>query len=588
MLPADTIIDQWSPLSHKAPFTGRGGQVGPPSWVPAEDRRRLTAYLVLASYLSNVARRWLDTADQAGHREYGDPAMLVDRIVAGVLGDRVRLDVPAPDVPDEPRIPPRPDPLPADPTPLDQRIHTGLLARWETAADQALTAWEQAWLESRATAETRAELSRVLTQWWTDELMPLKLDEMEHDTCGLGDGVMTLTWSAGKRRPIVRVYDPGFYFPVLSDRDDGFPRKVHIAWEHGDGTARRLRRLTWELVECEPRAYPWHAPGDPLSTTTCVFSDGEWSLSQLVGVAVPDLSDTAAVWAIDEQGREARQLDLGIDYIPVVHAPNTTRTKLHFGESVLSSIAQLCDDIASSDTDTANAADLAAGPVLAASGTRVTGDMLRVYPGMVIDLGENGRMDVLDMAEHLGRLAERNMALLDRLSVNGRVPAEVMGRVDSSAAKSGVHLMLSFGPFTQLVEALRLTRAPKHGLLTKFATRMFQAGGVLPAGAMPEARIVLGSYLPSDLAAAVEHVTKLLAAKAISRATAVAYLVTAGFPVADAEGEVARIVADDTAGAKDAADATGSEQVAADRLGVTLPEPPAPPAVDLPVPPVLP
>jgi hypothetical protein len=48
---------------------------------------------------------------------------------------------------------------------------------------------------------------------------------------------------------------------------------------------------------------------------------------------------------------------------------------------------------------------------------------------------------------------------------------------------------------------------------------------------------------------------------------------------------VQQIEADDVEGAKIVADATGSEQAAADRLGITLPEKPKPPEITLPPPP---
>lgn len=578
----DTIIDQWSPLSHKTPMQGRG-TVGPPSWVPADDQRRLRAYLTLDGYLHNVARRFLATApaEQREHREYGDAALLVDRIVAGVLGDTVTVTIPGDEPAAEPDLPEHPGAIPPDADPLTARVHAARLARWEQQSAAAVDAWLTAWDAWDATTPFRQQVAATLTSWFTDEQVAAKLDEQEHDTVGLGDGVLTVAWSAAKQRPVLTVHDCAAYFPVITDYDDGYPTKVHVAWEHGDNGTRRLRRLTWELVPCEARTVPYQTA--PV-TRTCLFSDGEWDLGRTGRNGLADLSDQAATWATTDDGHEAHLLDLGIDFIPVVHVPNTTASKLHYGVSALTLVAQLLDDIAGADSDNAAGARFAAGPAVALASDSHLADGLDVRPGTVYTIGAGGRMDVLDLAASLEPLQARLDALLDRLSVNARVPAEILGRVNSSAAVSGVHLALSFGPFAQLVETLRLSRAPKHRLLLKIVTRLYQVHGTLPAGDMPEAVLSLGAYLPSDRAATVDQVTSLLAAKAISPRSAVRILAAAGWAIGDADAEVARIVAADTKAALEAADATGSAQVAADRLGVDLPVPAAPPTITLPEP----
>ncbi|MEZ5140539.1 MAG: hypothetical protein R2711_17720 [Acidimicrobiales bacterium] len=57
----------------------------------ALERRRLNAYLVRAAYLANNARDVLpatvDAEDREKHREIRRRRLLVDRLVAGVLGE---------------------------------------------------------------------------------------------------------------------------------------------------------------------------------------------------------------------------------------------------------------------------------------------------------------------------------------------------------------------------------------------------------------------------------------------------------------------------------------------------------------------
>ena len=175
--------------------------------------------------------------------------------------------------------------------------------------------------------------------------------ETERKSIGLGDGVYSLGWSTSKQRARLRCWDPGFYFPVLDDgNEDDYPEKVHIAWELEpmEGTLqRRIRRITWELGNIAPantpgliaglfktpevfagdkidpaghisRQYAWN---DKPSYTTCYISDGTWTLD--TGKSkVDDLTEETAVWEIDEDGIVYRR-DLMIDFLPVVHVPNT-------------------------------------------------------------------------------------------------------------------------------------------------------------------------------------------------------------------------------------------------------------------------
>jgi len=76
--------------------------------------------------------------------------------------------------------------------------------------------------------------------------------------------------------------------------------------------------------------------------------------------------------------------------------------------------------------------------------------------------------------------------------------------------------------------------------MLKFCQRFYVQDGQLPD--VLDADVAFGSYLPTDKNAAVQHSTQLLGAKAISLVTATQILVEAGFPVADAATELARIV----------------------------------------------
>lgn len=203
--PDQQILDQWAPLSHKVPLSGVRAQTLAPTWVPAESQRRLAAYKVLAAYLGNVARWHLPasvTPDEAAERrEYGDPALIVDRVKAAVLGEEwtVVVDGADDDIPDRPTIP-DPPAEPAEGAPeIERRIFTLATERHEAEITELVDEWEAAWRE-------QPQLQQVqdwLRAWATDEMLAAVITEAEGDICGLGDGVYVLSNSATRRRPTV-------------------------------------------------------------------------------------------------------------------------------------------------------------------------------------------------------------------------------------------------------------------------------------------------------------------------------------------------------------------------------------------------
>jgi hypothetical protein len=624
--PRDLTIDRYAPLSHKSPLHPSGTGSLAPSWIPARERRRLDAYRILAAYTGNVVR-WFDRDDPEDptawekRREYGDAGLIVRRVRSAVLGDEMQIviDGADDDLPAVPEIPDQPEAPTGDEASPQQRIHRIALQRWTDETNRLIDEWEAA-LTAAPALQARQEWLRT----WADlEQLKAKAVETEDDAVGLGDGIYALFPDTTKGRPTLTSYDPGFYFPVLDDSTlEQFPDKLHFAWEfevdQPDGRIEHfVRRLTWELVPVatavaamlpdDPdtdfgeayaanvagdvnliewttphgsvelrRWYPWQDQGaddaEP-SGLACVFSDGTWPLDEVRG-SYADLADDKAAWAALDDGRIARQLSLGVDFIPVVHVPNTPSTREHFGASVLLLLAQLLDDISQGDTDLQGAAGIAALPIVGMFGAEKA-DELALYAGAILSSKDpQGSLTVVDLAGSIPALRELQGDLLERLSVNGSIPAEVLGRTTGADSLSGISRLLKQGTFKQLIEELRLTRAPKYALLLKMVQRMAQAMGTLPAGQNPEASMVFGSYLPSDLASIVELVDKLLRAHGISRRTSLELLIAAGLDVADIGEELSAIAAEDTEGADRIANATSSEAAAAKYLGVELPEQP--------------
>jgi hypothetical protein len=542
--------DQWAPLNFAI---GDGVEAirydGVKSWVPPDDQRRLSAYTYLAALMDNVARYWLPIVDADGnpiphwildrYREYGDPDLMVVTARAALLGDDQVISVDGAEETDDQGTP-----------------------------ENARAAEVQDWLDA----------------WADDEQLSLRLLEQETDTIGLGDAGFILGWDATVKRPRLETFDPGWYFPVLdpSKPSGGYPETVHLAWEEKYGQGKtRVRRKTWRLVDVIPRRLKYQDPTEQPAAKTCLYSEATWDMSKVRG-DVFDLSEDSAEWAVGADGTELRDLDLLIDFLPVVHVPNTPSGKRHYGTALLTKIAQLLTDLAATDTDLQEASSTSGSSTLVTKGSG--GGDLPAGPGQTYHLPTNGTAEWLDVSKNLLGLSEYRETQLKRLSVNARLPAEVLGRVDSAKAVAGIAMALAFGPLRSLNSEMRLVRREKHALLLKFAARMAVAGGMISPGPVPRSELVLGSFLPADQTGIVDQVSKLMSGPhpAISIETAVAMLVEAGLPIGDAQTEATRIKAQSFERAVQLLDAVGDEGPVRDFLGL----PPAPtPTLPRPVPP---
>lgn len=514
----EPVFDAWSPMDYKIDLTG-GRPAAMPSWI-GDHARRLTAYSILQTYVDNNARTWLEppdaTAITAGrdpedHREYGEPALIVKTILAAVLGNEQRIV--------------------AEGAELKGQEQTGLSEDSPTQEEVDRAYEVQVWIR----------------EWAKSQRWGLKLIQGERNAISLGDTVFVVGFDGSKRRVTVTSLNPGFYFPVLSDDPTSdYPTKVHLAWElkpdDDQPNLVRIRRVTYELVD-DPLDVPPHvytyAPDNP-TRTRCLMSDGVWTIDA-TNQTVDDLTEAKVKWNKNGDGVIVRNLDIGVDFIPVVHMPNTVSEEDHYGRSSLAEILQVLDDIAAADTDL-NAASATTGtPPLALGGQQGGSNEIRTYgPGTVFDVGD-GRMDVLDTSNSLDALLKYVRQLLERLAVNSRVAEAAIGRVNAAQVPSGIALALSFAPMEQMVREMRQVRDDKYPLIFKFVARFAMEVGLLTEGPLPELRLELGSFLPTDRKTVVDEVVALFTAGAVSTRTAVMMLHAAGLPIDDAALEVKRI-----------------------------------------------
>lgn len=605
----DVFLDVWAPLN----FTKRlGGDAGRGdagtrgrSWVPPADQRRLKAYEVLKSYRKNCARTLHDHSDRDAKelREYGDAALFVRRVKAMVLGDDQTIVV-------------------RDADRYRQRLKDTATEEERTANDELKPAFER---------------QEELREWADDENLELAMFEAENDSVELGDGAYLLYWSNGSNRVRVDVYDPGFYFPVLEDNPRQYPRKVHFAWEVApavDGEPTRVRRITYELaaigpqtrVEIDPKAdnrprrvfdfpddhgpaplregdveredgrierrLPYQDADEDPATVTCYLSDATWDLDDATRAGtLDDLLRSDATFGYNEDGELLDRFDLGIDFLPVVHVPNTPAGREHFGQASLADILQVLDDLHGADTDTNSSSALAGNPPIGLSGVKtptdkVTGEPLPLdnEPGAVWGLGEDGHLETLDTSNQLRALREHTAGLRSLAAQNIQLSDSALGRVKPSEVPSGFAFELGFVPTAGMVRDARLIRKVKYRLFVKFVQRLAIVGGSMKAPVFA-ADMRFGAYIPTDVDAGIKRIKELHDAGLISTLTALQMLMELGIPIDDVDEEWERIKQEDFDGANALADATGSPELAAERLGVEIPEPPKPEPVPVPVPP---
>ncbi|MFI5799043.1 hypothetical protein [Streptomyces sp. NPDC051677] len=597
----ELLIDAWSWLNYKQTMAhpSRPGHHAFPelnaSWVPAEDLRRLAAYKFLAAYDSNQAGELASVTGDDHHgverRELGDPSKLIDTTLSYLLGAKQTIVVPG--------------------------------AEYHDQGDEELT----------PEAGAAADLQDKLRSWADKELLPLRIQQAERCAVRCGDGVYTLAWDPSKRRVLLRTYDPGWYFPEWDEGEQDaqeYPQRVHFAWELPADPVRglkdRVRRITYELGPIGPatasgqtsdgraireqvaradgdpvltggdtldpltgtltRTYPW-APGKP-SWTTCYLTDAEWLLEDLGSAHdVFNLPADKAAYRVRSDGQVLDRLDLMVDFIPVVHVPNSIPDAgEHWGKPTLATVLQLLDELAATDTDSASASSTTGTPIVALAGARLPIDRstgqpmpVRVEAGTVWQLSDSGRMDTLDTSAQLAELRQRIDHLLDRLASNTRLTTAGLGTLDVAKVPSGYALQLALGPLDSLVGAMRLARDHKYQLLLRLVQRLHQAGQVWPAGESLPARLVWGAHTPTDRTTVLNDVTSGYAAGVFSLETAVRMLKEAGYPVEDVAEEIERIQKRAFDQAARLADATGDNAAVREYLG--LPEADPVPAVPL-------
>jgi hypothetical protein len=506
------ILDNYAEFEYKKLFLlGASAPEVVPVWVPEDDKRRLRSYQVLEAFYRNKGREWVpdgvdvNATDQSGRREYGDPELLVETALSSLIGEN-----------------------------------------WRIVTDQTV--------EKNASAMAQD----VIVQDWAEKVnFAMKMFESERQSVKFGDSVYVLGVNS-EEKITLDVYDPGFYFPVLNAEEAGageYPEKVHIAWEweDEDDQGRKnfmVTRLTWELVPTESEyALPWN----PNASKVCMYSE------LTMDIADVRASKVGTMFAKLEDYAPDVEVNMGIDFLPVVHVPNTINLQHHFGRSSIANVMQLLDDIQATDTDLQRSSATTGSPPIVVTG-RGGPDQEQAYgPGTVIRVGE-GTATIMDTSRSLDALLKMKDSLLSRLSINSRTPEALLGRVKPNEVPSGIALTLGFTPHINLIREMRTVRKRKYNLLFKFFIRLAKlTPGYEIAEDAEEFRtdLVMGSFLPADLSATVTVVIQMIESDVISLETGLRMLLQSGVPIEDLAEEIANIQKRDVEKAQSLVSITG-------------------------------
>ncbi|MEU1134248.1 hypothetical protein ABZ383_31060, partial [Streptomyces sp. NPDC005900] len=280
-------------------------------------------------------------------------------------------------------------------------------------------------------------------------------------------------------------------------------------------------------------------------------------------------------------------LDLYIDFVPVIHVPNTVPPAgEHWGQSSLAKVLQVMDELSGTDTDSSKASATTGSPMLGIAGKAVTErTQYQVGPGAAFVLGEGGSLTTVDTSNNLAELRNHSHDLAERASNVARLPAVSLGTMDPSTVPSGYALELSLGPLDSLMGGMRLARDHADRLLPKFVQRLHLAGQHPDWAGLPvlPAKLIRGPYTPTNKAAVLEEVATARTAGLVSLETAIRRLQEIGWPIEDAAEEITRIDARSFEEARLLADALGNAEEVAKFLGRKAPEDPEQPTTPPPV-----
>jgi hypothetical protein len=323
----------------------------------------------------------------------------------------------------------------------------------------------------------------------------------EYTASNLGDCVYRLSFSRNKGRVLVKEFDPGFWFPF----NLGKSNERHIlAWEEQNG----------DEIEIYKEEYSLQSPARGTGRSTAHLTAGWYKKKNR-----PGLDDLKLLrFATDADGNTLDNYDLGTDFIPIIYVPNIYRGGWDFGESDLTAVWRVLDELANCYSDQAVNAYLMGLAMLWVDPKIL--QQLPIKDGKVtIPVGKNtvfpGHAGVVDNSNLNTALEKRQDKLEDKLFSNTFLGPLGSGRLHTGSGDRTTGIVQLKGSlFERYVNIKRLLREAKYNKLLKFVARMeaLHNKNKLFTFRNQErlfARTQFGNILPIDQTAFVDNLEKV-------------------------------------------------------------------------------
>lgn len=428
-------------------------------WVPPEDRRRLLAYRYYSAYYHNFSQ-----ALRANPPDPENP--LVEGGDAQLICD----------------------------TFADAVIGDQFIIEPANMVDN----------QGREEPELRKQLDLINT-FREKEMLDLQILSNEINASVNGDGVIKLRWSERKGRPKIQPLPPDSFFPELDENDDW--TRVHIAWEErmNNGVDTRVYKETYEF--------------DDEGKVRCTA--GYYKHKRKTKGSLEDLELEG--YTKNERGEEVNFLDLGIDFIPIIHVPNILIGGEIFGVSDLKPVIQLLDEQINAQSSGATNAEYLGDATLLVEGEDTGKEPEIPHAGGIFFSGAPGnRIGLLDTSPMNKAVLEWLDYLESKIFRNSGITEVAIGKVAGNEIPSGVALQILQHRFLRKIYQKRLIREAKYSKMTKFVMRFYRAfGNSDQKSDNEEFQIGFGNVLPIDRRELIEEITLAVNSGIMTKETAI-------------------------------------------------------------------
>ena len=360
--------------------------------------------------------------------------------------------------------------------------------------------------------------------------------ETEADCAILGDGCYKVTWDEGEGR--VRVTAPDV-------------RTIYAWWVPDDPSTVYRVMAKYELPrQAAAMLYPdfragaptlYSGPSSPSLSGISSLRKQESRAGGAQGVVTIVEDWTEDYFALYIGGALYRSMTNPYGFVPFIVFPNLREPKQFWGVSDMKSLIPVQEEINRATTQLSRVLEISGNPIAVFQNVADARD-IPIEPGTTIDLGEEGKVYLLDLLKGGGvRLHIEYIDLLFRIMHDmAEVPRSAFGSLDRTL--SGVALELDLQPLLQKVQRKRLLRTPVYERRNRMILNMLAKhapDGVGDVSGLHH-EIIWAKALPRDQSRLIQDEIALVGASLHSRQTAMTNL-----GVLEPEAETRQIAEED-------------------------------------------